>query len=204
MNAFRSMLPVLIATTKGKLQIAQSLQTRVRYIVIATRLYKKTKLVSLEKNSNLYFDDIRSFTFEIMGLNVSQPRGTKFKYVHASNYEDRRRNSEENEEFLSGSSKREEAGFFQFKSRNGKANCTFDRLDTLDSRKSVPFAALPDTTRASKSSLSRDKEDLHSIFSDEVTTRKASCKNRVLFTDEVPTEGMEQDGVFNENSAEGF
>ena len=115
-----------------------------------------------------------------MGLNVSQPRGTKFKYVHASNYEDRRRNSEENEEFLSGSSKREKAGFFQFKSRNGKANCTFDSLDTINSRKSVPFAALPDTTRASTSSPSGDKEDLHSIFSDEETTTNASCKNSVV------------------------
>ena len=139
-----------------------------------------------------------------MGVNVSQPRETKFKYVHACNYEDPRRNSEENEEFLSGSSKREEAGLFQFKSRNGKANCTFYSLDTIDLRKSVPFAALPGTTRASTSSPSGDKEDLHSIFSDEVTTRNASCKNRVLFTDEVPTEGMEQDGVFNKNSAERF
>ena len=129
----------------------------------------------------------------------------KFKYVHASNYEDPRRNSDENEEFLSESSNREEAGLFQFKSRNGKSNCTFDSLNTIDSRKSVPFAALPDTTRASTSSPRGDKEDLHSIFSDEVTTRNASCKNsRVLFTDEVPTEGMEKDGVFNENSAEGF
>ena len=145
-----------------------------------------------------------------MGVNVFHPLGgTKIKYVHASNYEASRRNSDENEEFsVSESSKRKEAGIFLFKSRKDKSKCTFDSLDTIDSRKSVPFAVLPDTTQASTSSPSGDKEDLHSIFSDEVTIRNASGKNsRVLFTDEVPTESMEQDGVFNDsiqNSAVGF
>ena len=124
--------------------------------------------------------------------------------MRACNYEDPRRNSDENEEFLSESSKRMEAGLFQFKSRKGKSKCTFESLDTIDSRKSVPFAVLPDTARASTSSPSRDNEHLHCIFSDEVSTNVSSKNIRVLFTDEVPTEGMEEDGVFNENSAEGF
>ena len=64
MNAFRSMLPVLIATTKGKLQIAHSLQTRVRYIVIATRLYENSKLVSLEKTV--------TYTLMILDLSLSK------------------------------------------------------------------------------------------------------------------------------------
>ena len=129
-----------------------------------------------------------------MGVNVSHPLGgSKVKYVHASNNEDPRRNSDENEEFLSESSERKEAGLFQFKSRKGKSKCTFDSLDTIDSRKSVPFAALPDTTRASTSSPSGDmKEDLNSIFSDELSTNVSSTNSRVLFSDEVPTEGIEQ------------
>ena len=140
-----------------------------------------------------------------MGVNDCQPLGrTKVKYVHASNYEDPRRNSDENEEFLSESSKRKEAGLFQFKSRKGKSKCTFESLDTIDSRNSVPFAALPDTARASTSPPSGDNEHLHCIFSDEVSTNVSSKNSRVLFTDEVPTEGMDEDGVFNENSAEGF
>ena len=48
------------------------------------------------------------------------------------------------------------------------------------------------------------KEDLHSIFSDELSTKVSSTNSRELFSDELPTESMEQDGVFTENSAEGF
>ena len=39
---------------------------------------------------------------------------------------------------------------------------------------------------------------------DELSTNVASANSRVLFTDELPTEGMEQDGFFTENSVEGF
>ena len=39
---------------------------------------------------------------------------------------------------------------------------------------------------------------------DELSTNVARANNRVLFTDEVLTEGMEQDGVFTENSVQGF
>ena len=40
---------------------------------------------------------------------------------------------------------------------------------------------------------------------DELSTNVASANNRVLFTNEVPTEGMEQDGVFTERGfTEGF
>ena len=140
-----------------------------------------------------------------MGVNVSQPfGGTKIKYIHQHNGEEDPRNFDENEEFLSESSKRKEAGLLQFKSRKCKLKCTFDSLDTIDSRKSVPFAALPDTTRASTSSPSGDNEDMHSIFS-EVSTSVLSKNSRVLFTNEVPTEGMEQDGVFTERGfTEGF
>ena len=137
-----------------------------------------------------------------MGVNVSQPLGgTKIKYIHPHNCEEDPRNSDENEELLSESSKRKEAGLLQFKSRKYKSKCTFDSLDTIDSRKSVPFAALP---RASTSSPSGDNEDLHSIFS-EVRASVLSKNSRVLFTNEVPTEGMEQDGVFTERGfTEGF
>ena len=61
-----------------------------------------------------------------------------------------------------------------------------------------------DTARASTSSPSGDNEHLNCIFSDEASTNVSSKNSRVLFTDEVPTEGMEENGVFNENFAEGF
>ena len=110
-----------------------------------------------------------------MGVNVSLPLGgTKVKYIHPHNCEEDPRNFDENEEFLNESSKRKEAGPLLFKSRKSKSKCTFDSLDTIDSRKFVPFAALPDTTRASTSSPSGDKEDLRSIFSDEVSTSVSS------------------------------
>ena len=110
-------------------------------------LLRKFRIGFIGENSNVYFDDIKYFTLEIMGVSkfLSSAR-TKVKYVQASNNEDPRRNSDENEEFWSESSKRKEGELFQFKSRKGKSKCTFDSLDTIESRKSVPFAALPDTT----------------------------------------------------------
>ena len=127
------------------------------------------------KRSNLNFHGTKTCVPYIMGVNVSQPLGgSKVKYIHPHNCEEDLRNFDENEEFLSESAKRKEAGLFQFKSRKGKSKCTFDSLDTIDSRKSVPFAALPDTTRASTSSPRGDKEDLNNIFSDEVSTSVSS------------------------------
>ena len=157
-----------------------------------------------------------------MGVNVSHSQ--RVKYVQAKEYEGvdgGQSNFDEREQFLSESSrvggfeenirdgkrfsKSNQTGFFhQFKSRKGKSKDTFDSLDTIDSRKSVPFAALPDTTRASTSSPSGDKEDLYSIFSDKVSTNVSSKNSRVLFTEELPTEDMDDDGVFTENSAERF
>ena len=159
-----------------------------------------------------------------MGVNVSHSQ--RVKYVHAKEYEGvngGQSNFDEREQCLSESSrvggfeenirdgkrlsKSNQTGFFhQFKSRKGKSKDTFDSLDTIDSRKSIPFAALPDTTRASTSSPSGDQEDLHSIFCDEVSTN-VSCNyknSRVLFTEELPTEDIDDDGAFTENSAERF
>ena len=157
-----------------------------------------------------------------MGVNVSHSQ--RVKYVQAKEYEgvDRGQgNFDEREQFLGESSrvggfdenirdgkrlsKSNQTGFFhQLKSRKGKSKDTFDSLDTIDSRKSVPFAALPDTTRASTSSPSGDKKDVHSIFSDEVSTNVSRKNSRVLFTAELPTEDMDEDEVFTENSVEGF
>lgn len=47
-------------------------------------------------------------------------------------------------------------------------------------------------------------KDVHSIFSDEVSTNVSSKTSRVLFTAELPTEDMDEDEVFTENSVEGF
>ena len=144
-----------------------------------------------------------------MGVDVSRPRrGTKVKYIQADDYEGEPSIFDESEQFLSersqrgnakgrairngkSSSKRNETGFFQFKSGKG----TFDSLDTVDSRRSVPFAVLPENnTRASTSSPSGGNEDLQSVCSEEESTVTLEKSGKaVLFLDE-PLDDLEQQG----------
>ena len=149
----------------------------------------------------------------VMGVNVSRTEGrTKMKYIKADD-------DDEGENFLnesslqektkgkttrraSSSSKRIEPGFFQLKSEKGKTRCTFDSLDTIDSRKSVPFAVLPeDNSVASTSSPSDVNEDLKNAYSVEeaIVTREKSGK--VLFFDD-PMDDLEQDEGFAEKCLE--
>ena len=148
-----------------------------------------------------------------MGVNVSRPqRRSKVKYIQ-TDYDGEANVFDESERFLNESSqqeairggksfsKRNEPGFFQFKVGRGKSRCTFDSLDTIDSRKSVPFAVLPaNNTRASTNSRSGENEDLNSDYYDEETIGALGRSGKVLFVDE-PMESLEQGGKSTEKSA---
>ena len=149
------------------------------------------------------------FFFHVMGVNVSRPEGrTRLKYIQADD-------SVESEHFLNessqqerakektirgvkSSSKRNEPGFFQFKSGKGKTKCTFDSLDSIDSRKSVPFAVLPeDNSEASTSSPSDVNEDMKNVYSVEEAFVTREKSGKVLFFDD-PMHDLEQDEDFSE------
>lgn len=84
--------------------------------MIVTRFYENSKFGFIIIKVQVTVFSNKLFTLEIIDVNVSQRlEGTKVRYVQATYYEDPRRNSEENEEFLSESSKRKEAMLFQFK-----------------------------------------------------------------------------------------
>jgi len=101
-----------------------------------------------------------------MGVSVSRPlrKTTKAKYIltfdggsnefdgteeffsHNLHQQDNRgETSRGGKEF----SKWNEAGCLQFKGTKGSSGCPFDSLDTIDSRKSVPFAVLPENNAQS-------------------------------------------------------
>jgi len=101
-----------------------------------------------------------------MGVSVSRPlrRTTKAKYIltldggstefdgteelfsHNLRQQD---NRGETSRGSKGFSKRNEEGCLQFKGTKGSSGCPFDSLDTIDSRKSVPFAVLPENNAQS-------------------------------------------------------
>ena len=90
-----------------------------------------------------------------MGVSLSRSSGrtAEAKYIHSI---DTKESNGENDEFLNqrtkgktskgrkSTSKRTETAFFQFKTTKSNPWDIFDSLDTIVSRKSVPFAALPD------------------------------------------------------------
>ena len=90
-----------------------------------------------------------------MGVSLSRSSGrtAEAKYIHSI---DTKESNGENDEFLNqrtkgktskgrkSASKRTETAFFQFKTTKSNPWDIFDSLDTIVSRKSVPFAALPD------------------------------------------------------------
>ena len=141
-----------------------------------------------------------------MGVSVSHPlrRPSKGKYIqtldgewdafdegeHFLSQSSQQENNRETLHRGKGSSKRNEPGFFQFKGVRGSSRRTFDSLDTIDSRKSVPFAVLPENnTQASASAP--DSTGFISILSDgETITAEKSSK--VLYTDYA--EGDLEDG----------
>ena len=152
--------------------------------------------------------------FYVMGVNVSRPeRRNRLKYIQADDYDEGEHFFNESsqqesarEKTIRGtnsSSKRNEPGFFQLKSGKGKTKCTFDSLDTIDSRKSVPFAVLPENSyQTSTSSPSGDEnEDLKGVFSVEEGIVSGGKGGRVLFVDE-PTDDLEQGEDFAEKCVE--
>lgn len=134
-----------------------------------------------------------------MGVSVSRPLRRSKYTVHTLDGESSV--FDESEKFLSpssqqqktntdtlrgskGSSKRNEPQFFQLKPVRGKPRYAFDSLDTIESRKSVPFAVLPeDNTRASTSSPDGEGELISVHSNEETITLEKSGK--LLFLDEV-------------------
>lgn len=134
-----------------------------------------------------------------MGVSVSHPLGrtAKAKYIQTV---DTRESSGENDNFLKQSSqaenttgkilrgrkgtskRRNEALFFQFKTTRSNPWGTFDSLDTIDSRKSVPFAVLPeDNITLASTSSAAGEGDLTRVPSakEGAITEKKSCE--ILF-----------------------
>ncbi|KAJ7394782.1 hypothetical protein OS493_000616 [Desmophyllum pertusum] len=144
-----------------------------------------------------------------MGVSISRPLRRSKYTVHTLDGESSV--FDESEKFLSpssqqqktntdtlrrskGSSKRNEPQFFQLKPVRGKPMYAFDSLDTIESRKSVPFAVLPeDNTRASTSSPDGEGELISVHSNEETITLEKSDK--LLFLDEVV------DDLEDENSA---
>lgn len=146
-----------------------------------------------------------------MGVSVSRPlrRTTKAKYIltldgGSSEFDG-------TEDFLSRSlhqdnnkgetsrgsksfSKRNEAGCLQFKETRGNSGCPFDSLDTIESRKSVPFAVLPENNTQSSTRSPNGEGGFSSAQSDDkiISVEKSS---KVLFYDDV------EDDLEDESSA---
>lgn len=132
-----------------------------------------------------------------MGVSVSHPlrRTTKAKYIQtldggSSEFDEaeqffsrnlhREHNKTETSRGNKGFSKRNEAGCLQFKGARGNSRCPFDSLDTIDSRRSVPFAVLPENyTQASTGSRNGDwlfLDDVEDDLEDESLARKDEPK----------------------------
>ena len=154
---------------------------------------------------NTYFlNNYYSVTSVKMGVSVSQPlrRTTKAKYILTPNGGSSE--FEGTEEFFShqenkkgetsrcskGFSKRNEAGCLQFKGARGNSGCPFDSLDTIDSRKSVPFAVLPDNNTQPLSRPPNGEGTFVSVHSDGET-----WDGKVLFHDDVEDDLEDESSV---------
>ena len=146
-----------------------------------------------------------------MGVNVSRPE--RLKYIQEDDYDEgehflnegsqQERAKETTVRGTKSSSKRNEPGFFQLKSGKGKTKHTFDSLDTIDSRKSVPFAVLPENSNQTPTSslCGGENEDSKCVYSVEEGIVSGGKGGRVLFVDE-PTDDLEQGEDFAKNCME--
>jgi len=136
-----------------------------------------------------------------MGVSVSRPlrRTTKAKYIitldggssefdgteeffsHSLHLDN---NKGETSEGSKGFSKRNEAGCLKFKETRGNSGCPFDSLDTIDSRKSVPFAVLPENNTQSSTRSPNGEGGFSSAQSDDKTV-SVEKSSKVLFYDDV-------------------
>ena len=146
-----------------------------------------------------------------MGVSVSSPvrRTTKTKYiltldegssefdgteVFSSHSLHQKNNKGESSRGGKGFSKRNETGCLQFKGTRGNSESPFDSLETIDSRKSVPFAVLPENNSQSSTNSPNGAGDLSSVQSDDKTV-SVEKGSKVVFHDEV------EDGLEDESSA---
>lgn len=147
-----------------------------------------------------------------MGVSVSHPRkrSTEAKYIQtldggSSVFDEsaqffseslhQENNKGETSRGTKGFSKRNEPGFFQFKGTRGSSRCPFDSLDTIDSRKSVPFAVLPENNTQASTSSPNGEGGFISVHSDGETICVGKS-GQVLFLDEV------EDDLEDESSAQ--
>lgn len=136
-----------------------------------------------------------------MGVSISHPlkRTTKAKYIQtldggSSVFDETEQffsqslhpenNKGETSRGTKGFSKRNEPGFFQFKGARGNSRCPFDSLDTIDSRKSVPFAVLPENNTQASTSSPNGEGGFVSVPSDSETI-SVEKSGQLLFLDEV-------------------
>ena len=146
-----------------------------------------------------------------MGVSVSRPqrRTTKAKYILT--LDGRSSEFDETEEFFShmlhqknnkgetsrggkGFSKRNETGCLQFKGTRGNSGSPFDSLDTIDSRKSIPFAVLPENNTQTSTNSPNGVGGFCSVQSDDKTS-SVEKSSKLLFLDEV------EDDLEDESSA---
>lgn len=146
-----------------------------------------------------------SVTSAKMGVSVSHPlrRTAKAKYIltldglssefdgteqfsHSSLQDN---NKGETSRGGKGFSKRNEAGCLQIKGTRGNSGCPFDSLDTIDSRKSVPFAVLPENNTQPSSRSPNGEGAFGSVHSDgETISVDRSANGKVLFHDDAEDE----------------
>ena len=136
-----------------------------------------------------------------MGVSVSRPvrRTTKAKYIltldggssefdgtetFSSHSLHQKNNKGETSRGGKGFSKRNETGCLQFKGTRSNSGSPFDSLETIDSRKSVPFAVLPENNCQSSTNSSNGVGGFSSVQSDDKTI-SAEKSSKVLFHDEV-------------------
>ena len=144
-----------------------------------------------------------------MGVSVSRPqrRITKAKYIltvdgGSSEFDETeeyfslhlKNNKGETSRGGKGISKRNETGCLQFKGTRGNSGSPFDSLDTIDSRKSIPFAVLPENNTQSSTNSPNGEGGFSNVQSDDKTI-SVEKSSKVLFLDEV------EDDLENESSA---
>jgi len=133
-----------------------------------------------------------------MGVSVSHPlrqRTTKAKYILTLDggssefdgteqfFSHQEHNKGETSRVGKGCSEQNEASCLQFKGGRANSGCPFDSLDTIDSRKSVPFAVLPQNNTQPSSRPPNGELAFASVHSDGETI-SVDRSGKVLLRDD--------------------
>ena len=151
-----------------------------------------------------------------MGVSVSRPvrRTTKAKYIltldggssefdgteaFSSHSLHQKNNKGETSRGGKGFSKRNETGCLQFKGTRSNSESPFDSLETIDSRKSVPFAVLPESNSQSSTNSPNRAGGFISVQSDDKTI-SVEKSSKVVFHDEVEDDLEDESSVRKERN----